>query len=46
MDTIDEVKANEVEQLGLEVVVCNTIMRSIEDKVKLSRQTMNAIGLI
>jgi len=43
IDTIDEKERSGVEGLGLDVVVTNTVMRSMEDKVRLAETVLKAL---
>jgi len=41
LDTTDRDMAEQVENLGLEVIICNTIMKSLDDKVRLARAALD-----
>jgi LPPG:FO 2-phospho-L-lactate transferase len=41
LDTTDRDMAEQVENLGLEVIICNTIMRSLDDKIRLARAALD-----
>lgn len=41
IDNIDADRANEIDSLGLDVLVCNTIMTSKEDKIALARKVLD-----
>jgi LPPG:FO 2-phospho-L-lactate transferase len=43
IDTVDEAEAEQIEALGLKVVITNTIMKSIEDKVHLAKTTLKSL---
>ncbi len=45
IDQVDGVEKERIEQLGFRVAVTNTIMRSLEDKVRLAKVTLESIGL-
>jgi LPPG:FO 2-phospho-L-lactate transferase len=40
IDRLDEMEQKRIQDLGLEVVVTNTIMKTLEDKVKLARTAL------
>ena len=41
IDNIDADRANEIDSLGMDVLVCNTIMTSKEDKMALARKVLD-----
>ena len=41
IDNIDADRANEIDSLGMDVLVCNTIMTSKEDKIALARKVLD-----
>ena len=41
IDNIDADRANEIDSLGMDVLVCNTIMTSKEDKLALARKVLD-----
>ena len=41
LDTIDEDQAREVEGLGLRVRVTNTVMRDLDDRVQVAKETLS-----
>jgi LPPG:FO 2-phospho-L-lactate transferase len=45
IDQVDLREKERIEKLGFSVVVTNTIMRSLEDKVRLAKATLESIGL-
>lgn len=45
IDQVDRAERERIEKLGFPVVVTNTIMRSLEDKVRLAKTTLESIGL-
>ena len=42
IDTADAAEKNRIEKLGIEVKVTNTIMRSLEDKIRLAKAVLEA----
>ncbi len=42
IDTADAAEKNRIEKLGIEVKVTNTIMRSLEDKIRLAKTVLEA----
>jgi LPPG:FO 2-phospho-L-lactate transferase len=44
LDEQDREMAGQVEDLGLEVLVCNTIMRNTDDKIQLAEQVLGFTG--
>jgi LPPG:FO 2-phospho-L-lactate transferase len=42
IDTADVAEKNRIEKLGIEVKVTNTIMRSLEDKIRLAKAVLEA----
>ena len=45
MDRRDEEQKTRIEELGIDVTVADTIMRSLEDKVRLARVAVEALGV-
>jgi LPPG:FO 2-phospho-L-lactate transferase len=45
IDQVDRAEKEVIEKLGFRVVVTDSIMRSLEDKVRLARVTLESIGL-
>ncbi|MEJ2271567.1 MAG: 2-phospho-L-lactate transferase CofD family protein, partial [Candidatus Bathyarchaeota archaeon] len=45
IDQIDETEKTRIEELGINVIVTNTIMRTMEDKIKLARVTLRSVGI-
>jgi LPPG:FO 2-phospho-L-lactate transferase len=43
LDTIDHKEKSRIEELGIKVVVTNTIMKSLEDKIRLAEVVVNEI---
>jgi len=43
VDTADEGEQSRIESLGIDVVVTNTVMRSLEDKVRLAEAVLEAL---
>ncbi len=41
LDATDRNMAGQIENLGLQVTLCDTIMRSVEDKTRLARTTLD-----
>ena len=41
IDNVDADRANEIEALGMDVLICNTIMNSEEDKTALARKVLD-----
>ena len=44
IDQVDEAERERIEKLGLHVVTTNTLMKSIEDKVRLARVVLGLVG--
>ena len=44
IDQVDEAERDRIEKLGLHVVTTNTLMKSIEDKVRLARVVLGLVG--
>jgi len=44
IDHIDQANSERIEELGLRVIVTNTIMKSLQDKVKLARVTLESLN--
>lgn len=44
IDQVDEVERERIERLGLHVVTTNTLMKCIEDKVRLARVVLGLVG--
>jgi len=44
IDQVDSVEKERIEGLGLHVVVTDSIMRSLEDKIRLARVTLQSVG--
>ena len=44
LDTQDQTLAEEIEMLGMGVTVTNTIMKTLEDRIKLARETLEFAG--
>jgi LPPG:FO 2-phospho-L-lactate transferase len=44
IDQADQTERNRIERLGLNVTVTNTIMKSLEDKIKLANATLKSIN--
>ena len=42
IDSIDAGEESQIEQLGIDVTVASTVMKSLEDKVALAKTTLNA----
>lgn len=40
LDVADEEEKKRIEELGIEVVVTNTVMKSLEDKVELAKTVL------
>jgi len=45
IDQVDRMEKEQIEKLGLRVVVTDSIMRSLEDKVRLARVTLGSVGV-
>ncbi len=45
IDQVDRTEKERIERLGLRVVVTDSIMRSLEDKVRLARVTLGSVGV-
>lgn len=45
IDQVDRTEKEQIERLGLRVVVTDSIMRSLEDKVRLARVTLGSVGV-
>jgi len=45
IDQVDRMEKERIERLGFRVVVTDSIMRNLEDKVRLARVTLESIGL-
>jgi len=45
IDQTDQTEKEQIERLGLRVVVTDSIMRSLEDKVRLARVTLRSVGV-
>jgi len=45
IDQVDQRGKEQIERLGLSVVVTDSIMRSLEDKVRLARVTLRSVGV-
>lgn len=45
IDQVDETEKTRIEELGINVIVTNTIMRELEDKIRLARVTLRAVGI-
>jgi len=45
IDNVDEGERQRIEALGLDVVVTNTVMRSMEDKVSLAETVLEALRI-
>jgi LPPG:FO 2-phospho-L-lactate transferase len=45
IDQMDRTEKEQIEKLGLRVVVTNSIMKSLEDKVRLARVTLGSVGV-
>jgi len=45
IDQVDQTEKKRIEGLGLHVVITNTIMRDLEDKVQLARVTLRSVGV-
>jgi LPPG:FO 2-phospho-L-lactate transferase len=45
IDQIDETEKTRIEELGINVIVTNTIMRTLEDKIQLARVTLRSVGI-
>ena len=43
IDSVDENLKSEIESLGIKVHVTNTIMKTLEDKIKLAKETLNCL---
>ena len=43
IDTLDDVKKNQIESLGIKVVSTNSIMNSFMDKVRLAKEVLNFV---
>jgi LPPG:FO 2-phospho-L-lactate transferase len=44
MDTVDEGQRERIEKLGLKVCVTNTIMKNLDDKVRLAKTVLDMLG--
>lgn len=44
IDQVDEAERDRIEKLGVHVVTTNTLMKSIEDKVRLARVVLGLVG--
>ncbi|UCG37633.1 MAG: 2-phospho-L-lactate transferase [Candidatus Bathyarchaeota archaeon] len=44
LDEVDKNSRMEIEELGIETIVTNTIMRSLEDKIELAKLTVEALN--
>jgi LPPG:FO 2-phospho-L-lactate transferase len=44
IDIVDKVQKPRIETLGLNVVVTNTIMKSLQDKIQLAKVVLNIVG--
>jgi hypothetical protein len=40
---MDEVERSKIEDLGLKVVVTNTVMKTLKDKIHLAKRVMEAL---
>jgi len=45
IDQVDQAEKERIERLGLHVVVTHTIMKNLEDKVRLARVTLRSLGM-
>ena len=45
IDQVDRTEKEQIERLGLRVVVTDSIMRGLEDKVRLARVTLGSVGV-
>ncbi len=45
IDQVDRTEKEQIERLGLRVVVTDSIMRSLEDKVRLAKVTLESVGV-
>jgi LPPG:FO 2-phospho-L-lactate transferase len=45
IDQADRKQKKQIEKLGLHVVVTNTIMKSLEDKIRLAKVTLESVGV-
>jgi LPPG:FO 2-phospho-L-lactate transferase len=43
LDVVDEKEKNRVEELGINVIVTNTVMRNFEDKIRLAKTILDEI---
>jgi LPPG:FO 2-phospho-L-lactate transferase len=44
IDTVDENQRERIEKLGLRVCVTNTIMKDLDDKVRLAKTVLDMLG--
>lgn len=44
IDQVDQAEKEKIERLGLHVVVTDSIMKSLEDKIRLARATLQSVG--
>jgi LPPG:FO 2-phospho-L-lactate transferase len=45
IDQVDETEKVKIEKLGIDVIVTNTIMKKLEDKVQLARVALRSVGI-
>ena len=45
LDQVDRVEKKRIEGLGLQVIMTNTLMKSLEDKVRLAETALKSVGL-
>ena len=44
IDTMDRDMVTELERLGVRVAICETIMKSLQDKISLARVTLDCVS--